>query len=80
MNSTTYLNVMVLKNLGYLLYQNTIELDVHSTQKMTLLLNTNDRKLFMRVAKFVHLRMKEYTTLPDVSENIDTVHLNCLRT
>ena len=39
-----------------------------STLKMTQLLNTNDRKLLMKVAKFVHLGMKEYTSLPDVSE------------
>ena len=37
-----------------------------STLKMTQLLNTNDRKLLMKVAKFVHLGMKEYTPLPDV--------------
>ena len=41
-----------------------------STLKMTQLLNTNDRKLLMKVAKFVHLGMKEYTSLPDVSEGL----------
>ena len=47
---------------------------------MTQLLNTNDRKLLMKVAKFVHLGAKEYTSLPDASENIDTVDLSCLYT
>ena len=43
---------------------------------MTQLLNTNDRKLLMKVAKFVHLGMKEYTSLLDVvSENIDSADL-----
>ena len=51
-----------------------------STLKMTQLLNTNDRKLLMKVAKFVHLGMKEYTSLPDVSEIIDTADLSCLYT
>ena len=51
-----------------------------STFKMTQLLNTNDRKLLMKVAKFVHLGMKEYTTLPYVSETIDTADLSCLYT
>ena len=46
-----------------------------STLKMTQLLNTNDRKLLMKVAKFVHLGMKEYTSLPDVSEINDTADL-----
>ena len=42
-------------------------------------LNTNDRKLLIKVAKFVCLGMKEYTSLPDVvSEEIDNVDLNCL--
>ena len=35
-----------------------------STLKMTLLLGTHDRKLLMKVAKFVHLGMKEYTSIP----------------
>ena len=75
MNFTSYLKLMVLKNLGYQLYQNTVELDV-ALRKMTQLLNTNDRKLLMKVAKFVYLGMKEYTSLPDVvSENIDTADL-----
>ena len=51
-----------------------------STLKMTQSLNTNDRKLLMKVAKFVHLGMKEYISLPDVSEIIDTVDLSCLYT
>ena len=42
---------------------------------MTQLLNTNDRK----VANCVYFGMKEYVPLPDVvSEEIDTVDLNCL--
>ena len=47
---------------------------------MTQLLNTNDRKVLMKVAKFVHLGMKEYTSLPDVSEIIDTstADLSCI--
>ena len=50
-----------------------------STLKMTQLLNTNDRKLLIKVAKFVYLGMKEYAPLPDVvSEKIDNVDLNCL--
>ena len=51
-----------------------------STLKMTQLLNTNDRKLLMKFAKFVHLSMKDYTSLPDVSEIIDTADLSCLYT
>ena len=51
-----------------------------STLKMTQLLNTNDRMLLMKVAKFVHLGMKEYTSLPDVSKTIDTADLSCLYT
>ena len=48
---------------------------------MTQLLNTNGRELLIKVGKFVYLGMKEYTSLPDVvSENIDTVDLNCLYT
>ena len=44
-----------------------------STLKMTQLLRTNDRKLLMKVAKFVYLGMKEYTSLPDVlSEDIES--------
>ena len=47
--------------------------------KMSQLLNTNDRKLLIKVAKFVYFGMKEYTSLPDVvSEEIDNVDLNCL--
>ena len=50
-----------------------------STLKMSQLLNTNDRKLLIKVAKFVYFGMKEYTSLPDVvSEEIDNVDLNCL--
>ena len=50
-----------------------------STLKITQLLNTNERKLIIKVAKFVYLCMKEYTFLPDVvSEEIDNVDLNCL--
>ena len=50
-----------------------------STLKMSQLLNTNDRKLLIEVAKFVYFGMKEYTSLPDdVSEEIDNVDLNCL--
>ena len=45
MNFTSYLNVMV----EYQSFQNTIELDVK-----TQLLNTNDRKLIIKVAKFVY--------------------------
>ena len=46
---------------------------------MTQLLNTNDRKLLIKVAKFVYLGMKEYTSLPGVvSGDIDNVDLNCL--
>ena len=48
------------------------------TLKMTKLLNTNDRKLLMKVAKCVHLGMKEYTSLPDVSEIIYTADLSCV--
>ena len=47
---------------------------------MTQLLNTNDRKLLMKVVKCVHLGMNEYTSLPDVSEIIDTANLSCLYT
>ena len=47
---------------------------------MTPLSNTNERKLLMKVAKFVHLGMKEYTSLPDVSEIIYTADLSCLYT
>ena len=46
---------------------------------MTQLLNTNLRKLLMKVAKFVHVGM-EYISLPDVSEIIDTADLSCLYT
>ena len=47
--------------------------------KMSQLLNTNDRKLLIKVAKFVYFGMREYTSLPDVvSEEIDNVDLNCL--
>ena len=50
-----------------------------NTLKMSQLLNTNDRKLLIKVAKFVYFGMKEYTSLPDVvSEEIDNVDLNCL--
>ena len=50
-----------------------------STLKMSQLLNTNDRKLLIKVAKFVYFGMKEYTSFPDVvSEEIDNVDLNCL--
>ena len=42
MNFTSYLNVMVLKNLGYQLYQHTIELDVkHSIIKCKLDISEN---------------------------------------
>ena len=44
-----------------------------STLKMIQLLYTNDRKLLMK-------GMKEYTSLPDVSEIIDTADLSCLYT
>ena len=41
--------------------------------------NIYDRKLLIKVAKFVYFGMKEYTSLPDVvSEEIDNVDLNCL--
>ena len=50
-----------------------------SSLKMTQLLNTNDRKLLIKVAKIVHLGRKEYASLPDVvSEKIDNVDLDCL--
>ena len=46
---------------------------------MIQVLNTNDRKLLIKVAKFVYFGMKEYTSLPDVvSEKNDEVDLNCL--
>ena len=47
---------------------------------MTQLLNTNDRKVLMKVANCVHLGMKEYTSLPDVSDIIDTADLSFLYT
>ena len=50
-----------------------------STLKMSQLLNTNDRKLLIKFAKFDYFGMKEYISLPDVvSEEIDNVDLNCL--
>ena len=79
MNFTSYLNVMVLKNLEYQAYQKILQNYRCSTLKMSRLLNTNDRKLIIKVAKFVYFGMKEYTFLPDfVSEEIDNVDLNCL--
>ena len=46
---------------------------------MSPLLNTNDRKLLITVARFVYFGMKEYTSLQDVvSEEINNVDLNCL--
>ena len=46
---------------------------------MTQLLNTNDRKLLMKVGKLVHSCLKEDNTslLDVVSENIETADLNC---
>ena len=45
---------------------------------MSQLLNTNDRKLLIKVAKFVYSRMREYISLPEVvSEEIGNVDLNC---
>ena len=42
-------------------------------------LNTNDRKVLIKVAKFVYFGMKEYTPLPHVvSVEIGNVDLNCL--
>ena len=49
-----------------------------STLKISQLLNTNDRKLLIKVAKFVHFGMKEYTSLPDVVSEENNVDLNCL--
>ena len=50
-----------------------------STLKISQLLNTNDRKLLIKVAEFVYSGMKEYTSLPDVvNAEIDNVDLNCL--
>ena len=41
---------------------------------MSQLLNTNDRKLLIKVAKFAYFGMKEYTSLPNVvSEEIDNI-------
>ena len=76
MNFTSYLNVTVLKDLEYQLYQTAIELDV--ALKMTQLFNTSEGKLLIKVAKFVYLGMKEYSSLPDVvSEESDNVDLIC---
>ena len=48
---------------------------------MTQILDTNDRKLkWNESAKYVHVCMKEYTSLPDVSEINDTAELSCLYT
>ena len=71
MNFTSYSNAVVLKNLDYQLCQTIIELDA---AQMSQLLNTNDRKLLIKVAKCVYFGMQEYTSLPE----IDNVDLNCL--
>ena len=49
-----------------------------SCLKMSQLSNTSDRKLLIKVTKYVYFGIKEYTSLPDVSEEIDNVDLNCL--